>query len=149
MSSGWAESNVVVVSFADLIRIPEFKEYVRDVEQDQTIEYSIDEEKAKLLKEHFKEVIEEPFTPTEGEPTTHYTWVRKGLPIGVIKKFMVDHLNASPKHKLELDFCLHRTVQGEVYTGERYSMIRKGAKYVEKELFDELNEMQKTSLLGG
>lgn len=144
-SGGWGEGRYVVVSMAELVRIPEFLDMLSEDtldkdSADQTLYKEVDETKAELLKDNGQEV-----TTNGGK----FVWTRKGFSLNVVKKFLVEHLEASSEHDVEVDFVKHRTTLGEVVTCERFWTFHKDSKYVEQELFDDLNKMSNTSLFQG
>lgn len=147
MSTGWGESRFVVVSQAELIQIPEYRKLVEEsLEEDPTTYIEVDWDKAELLKEYGMTV--------EMNEDEQYTWIRTGISLDLIKEFLVEHLDAHPGKDVNVDFVSHRLRPlreidvGEVVTCERYVTFHKDSKYVEKDLFNELNAMSKTSTLG-
>ena len=111
-----------------------------NLEEDPVMHIGIDEDKAKLLKEYGLEVEEE-----DGK----FTWVRKSISLDIIKEFMVTHLDSHPSKDVNVDFVQHRLDStGDVVTCERYWTFHKDSKYVENDLFTELNDMSDTSTWG-
>jgi hypothetical protein len=142
MSTGWGESRFVVVSQAELIQIPEYLDLVESsIEIDPVMHIGIDEDKANLLRESGLKVEE-----INGE----FTWVREGISLELVKEFMVTHLNAHPAKDVNVDYVYHRLdSSGDVVACERYWTFHKDSKYVEQELFSDLNAMSNTSTLEG
>lgn len=143
MSGGWREDSFIIVSLADLLHIPEFVSACKGVEAETTT-ISVSEEQAGYLKSEGLEIS----VDLGKEDDTRFYWKRTGIPLNIIKKFMVDYLEANDKKHFEMLYVPHRTIEGKAVTTERYSMLHKNSKFVERELFDELNEMQNTSMVG-
>lgn len=139
---GWGDSRYVIVSMSELIRIPQFAEFMKKSVRPATrTEILVPEENIPLLEKNGQAYE----TDEEGR----VFWIREGIDIDDIKDFLVEYVEASPTAQLAVDFVTHRTADNQVVTCERYCTYHKNSKFVEKDLYDELNEMQKTSTLGG
>lgn len=136
---GWEEDRYLILSMADMVRMPEFHEILQNYPDQDCQLIEVDEHKAQLLRDNGHNII------IRGGKEY---WERKGIPLEAVKELFVKHLDANPKKPVVVDFVTHRTIDRQIVTCDRFWTFHKDAKYIDQELFDELNKMQKTSILG-